>query len=142
MFNFSNVRESTLIVGSLEEVAVRSEGDPLLWEHNEQHGGLYFSNAPANTHEIIGRMFEAHQSVLGTWRPFESYISATTAILASGCGLLARGPRPLLEVYQASLHGVLDVYFAPSHMPAGGNSVMYFDDAFVIYESYALAEVA
>ena len=44
----------------------------LLWSYNEQQGYLYYTSKPESRYELLGRIWEAHEKVLGE----EPYINS------------------------------------------------------------------
>ncbi|ACX86786.1 hypothetical protein F6Q07_18785 [Pectobacterium parmentieri] len=120
---------------------------PLLWDYNAQKGGLYYSTAAtASSYELLGRIWSVHQHLLGDWRPMSNYINTykhqDEPIFGNdGNGLLANGPKPLLEAYQQALSCVLKTRFVPSVEMKGGVKALLFDSGFVICKRVELQEI-
>jgi hypothetical protein len=128
------VAETTVCPGVSCDLWWASE-HPLLLNHNEKHGGLFFTSKPTNPHEVIGLLYQTHEDLFHGWRLLRDHINhcgKTHKILASGNGLLARGPLPLLDLYQKSLGRLLKTNIVKSYTPDGGYSALIFDDTFVI----------
>jgi hypothetical protein len=76
------------------------EEHPLLHQYNHPPVGVFFRGKPANVHELILDIEQAHVSTFGFYRPFTDYLELTqplTDLLSSGGGLLGRMPKPLAE---------------------------------------------
>ncbi|RFA26233.1 hypothetical protein CAI21_17280 [Alkalilimnicola ehrlichii] len=119
---------------------------PLLWNHNETHGYLYYSSEPANRYEILGRVWEAHEKVFGGWRPLTDYANTYHAgqfieFCKGTHGQLAQGPRSVLDAYQSAVAGLLETKFVASFTPEGGYKALVFDTCFVICKSVAVTEL-
>lgn len=119
---------------------------PLLWNHNEPHGYLYYSSEPKNRYEILGRIWEAHEIQFGGWRPLTDYANTYHAgqfiKFCSGTnGQLAQGPKPILDVYAKAITGLIETNYVSSHNPKGGFKALIFDNGFVICKSVAVAEL-
>lgn len=120
---------------------------PLLWNHNEPHGYLYYSSEPESRYEILGRVWEAHEQIFGGWRPLSDYANTYHAgqfieFCKGSNGQLAQGPRPILDIYQSAVSGRLKTNYVPSFVPEGGYKALVFDTCFVICKSVAIAELS
>ncbi|PWF24046.1 hypothetical protein [Corticimicrobacter populi] len=119
---------------------------PLLWDYTEPHGGLYYAGeTTASAHEILGRIYDAQTRILRSWRPLQHYANSyrregNLIFGTDRAGLLARGPKPLLDAYQTALDGVLRTYFVPSHTPQGKAMALIFDDCFLICREAEIME--
>ncbi|CCK75783.1 conserved hypothetical protein [Oleispira antarctica RB-8] len=118
----------------------------LLWNHNEPHGYLYYSSEPKNRYEILGRVWEAHELALKGWRPLTDYANTYHAgqfieFCKDSNGLLARGPKPILEKYRKAIAGLVTTNYVPSYTPDGGYKALIFDDGFVICKSVVVVEL-
>lgn len=133
------VRESTINVGPISFVKWQGE-HVVLSEYSEEHVHLYFSSAPKDPYSVIGHLYTAHQSFFSGWRPFTMHIHASATILADGNGLLARGPRSLIEILASSVEGQLHVNIVKSYSPNSKYMALILDDTFVICESISLVE--
>ncbi|MDC9820814.1 hypothetical protein ABRQ07_13580 [Pectobacterium polonicum] len=120
---------------------------PLLWDYNTQKGGLYYSTATTtSSYELLGRIWAAHQHLLSDWRPMSRYINTyrhqgELIFGNDGNGLLANGPKPLLDAYQHALSSVLKTRFVPSVEMKGGVKALLFDAGFVICKHVELQEI-
>jgi hypothetical protein len=139
-FEFSGVREATIVAGDLEEIDVRDD-HPVMWDYSERHDNVYFSQAPLNPYEIIGRLFEAHKAVMYDWRPFTKYVSVSSDILAGGYGMLARGPVSLMAKYRQAIAGHLETNSVFAWEPEKVCQAVFFDDAYVIASAFTVKAV-
>lgn len=139
------VMESSVQPGQTGELTLTDQ-HPLLWDYTEPNGGLYYSgSATASAHEILGRIYDAHTHILRNWRPLQHYANSyrREGKLIFGTdhsGLLAHGPKPLLDAYQQALEGVLRTYFIPSYTPEGKAQALIFDDGFLICRDAELVD--
>ncbi len=120
---------------------------PLLWNHNEPQGYLYYSSEAKNRYEILGRVWEAHERVFGGWRPLAEFANTYHAgqfieFCTGSNGQLAQGPKPLMELYQSSVDGHIKTNYVFSYNPDGGYKVLMFDTCFVICKSVVVAEIS
>ncbi|MGM8226947.1 hypothetical protein ACSV5M_10215 [Cellvibrio sp. ARAG 10.3] len=138
------VKESSAQPSSVGGISFIEE-HPLLWNHNEPHGYLYYSSAPKNRHEILGRLWESHQKIFGGWRPLSDYVHTNHAgnfidFCQGGYGQLAHGPKCLLEEYQNVVSGLIKANYVASYRPTGNAKLLVFDDCFVVCDSVTLTE--
>lgn len=76
--------------------------------------------------ETIGCLYAEHVSRMHGWVSFSAYLNGALPLpklLAAQTGMLARGPRPLIEAYRAVLEGSGHRCNVLSGEPAVGNSV-------------------
>lgn len=139
-----DVVEQEVKVSSSYEIDLLSQ-HPLLWNHNEPHGYLYYSSEPNNRYEVLGILYEAHEHVFGGWRPLSDY--ANTYLggeLIDFCmgnnGLLAYGPKPIIDVYENAVADLLKTNYVPSYKPVGGFKALIFTSGFVICQSVVVTE--
>ena len=126
---------------------VFTEEHQLLWKHTEPHGYLYYTSEPESRYEILGRIWEAHEKAFGGWRPLTEYANTYNTgqfieFCSGGNGLLAQGPKPLLELYQQAIDGKVQTNYVPSYKPEGEAKALVFDDCFVICKSLAVEELS
>ena len=120
---------------------------PLLWDYNAPRGGLYYSTtATASSYELLGRVWSVHTRILNDWRPMSRYINAyrhqdEPTFGNNGNGLLAQGPKPLLDAYQEALSSVLTTRFVPSVEMKSDVKALLFDSGFVICKRVELQEI-
>lgn len=77
---------------------------PLLLPHTKVVAELYFSSRPSDPDAAVGRLVEAHQSVVGGWFDCLHFFNlgpdrSLRAMLNGGLGMLAAGPKPLIDSY-------------------------------------------
>jgi hypothetical protein len=138
----SEVAETTACPGVSGDLWWTSE-HPLLLNHNHQHGSLFFTSKPANLHGVVGVLYQTHEDLFQGWRPLRDHINhcgKTHEILASGNGLLARGPIPLLELYQKSVQRLIKTNIVNSYTPDGGCRAIIFEDSFVICKEVEVSQ--
>lgn len=140
-----DVKESDIRESPSGDVNFTSDHQ-LLWNHNEPHGYLYYSSEPKNRYEILGRVWEAHELVLKGWRPLTDYVNTYHAgefieFCKDSNGLLAQGPKPILEAYDKAVTGLVTTNYVPSYNPEGGYKALVFDDGFVICKSVTVVEI-
>jgi hypothetical protein len=139
-FEFAGVCDATVVVGGIEEITVRND-HPVMWDYSERHENIYFSEAPSNPYEIIGRLFEAHKAVMHDWRPFAKYLSASSDVLTGGYGMLATGPVSLMTKYREATAGHLGTYSVFARDPKNQYQTVFFDDYYVIAANFTIKEV-
>lgn len=75
---------------------------------------LAFHGRPRDPVAVVGALWAAHREVVGTWIPFGQHLNVfdanapVTSLLETGGGVLAAGPRALLQAYADVLqsHGL------------------------------------
>jgi hypothetical protein len=135
-----NVQESTLTVGGVQEVRVVDE-HPVLFEHNSARSQLMFSSAPDNPFEVIGRLMEAHKNFYDHWRPLSDHLHANSAVLSGGYGLIARGPRVVLEAYADAINTRLSVNIVDRSTPKNQFKALIFDRQFLVCSAVEVMEI-
>lgn len=118
---------------------------PLLLDHQGQHSQLYFSSAPASPGEVFLAAHAAIDAVVVGWRDPGSYLchepGLFESVIASGHGLLARGPEPVIAALAERLEGMLRVNSLPSHSPAGQYTALTIDSQWVVCKAVAVTEL-
>ena len=94
---------------------------PLLWPYAGPHIQLSFRGRTGDPAPLLGELWEAHETVTGSWLELREFLNPNLTardLLASGSGILAEGPRRLLEVYATVLarHSI-DVSWVGEHAP-------------------------
>jgi hypothetical protein len=87
---------------------------PLLLPQTAPTTELYVRDAPEDVAHLLLDLKRAHDEVTAGWLPFDDFLNRGYAAIGSrpatagGMGLLARGPRPLLDAYAevAGRHGM------------------------------------
>ena len=136
---FQDVVEATVTPAALDYVFARDE-HPLLWQHNDEHVSMFFSSSPQRPKELVGRLYEAHQRLLAGWRTVPEYLHADSELLAGGRGLLARGPKRVIDVYATEIGNTLRFSIVAGHKPPGGYRVILFEQCYVICRSVSVIE--
>lgn len=100
-----DIRDSSVAREWAHDLSLTDE-HPLLLGYQYPHATLAFRGRAAQTQSAVGALWLAHASVTQGWIPFGRYLNPWVELgdlLASGSGVLADGPRPLLERYAAAL---------------------------------------
>jgi hypothetical protein len=120
---------------------------PLLLPYTDRHVQLAFRGRPEEPRAVVGALWEAHLAATDGWFPFDAFFNGNlplAELIAAGGGILAEGPRSVLEAYSAALreYGVVPSFFAER------NPVRWLDGAWIpepedlavllIGESYAI----
>jgi hypothetical protein len=137
---FNGVAETTLTPGWFGNIFVETE-HPLLWKHNEAHLSMYFSSAPNAPTALIGELYERHQELVSDWRLLSETLHADSALLKSGYGLFAQGPKRIIEEFARLVDGRLNYSILPAYLPQGGYRVALFDSQFVIFKNVEVTEL-
>jgi hypothetical protein len=83
----------------------------LLERYTAPAARLSFRGQPPSVPDAVGALAEAHWRHAGDWLSLDTFLNPQVEVaelLAAGIGVLAEGPRPLLEAYSVALrrHGV------------------------------------
>jgi hypothetical protein len=119
-----------------------SDDHPLAWDDGSPWFDLYYTSTPASADEVIGRIYETHQSIMQDWRPLSRYLNASASQLNQGNGLLASGPQPLIGQYSQSLNGLLRVNMVACHRVPKVVKALIIGDGFVTCSHVTVAELA
>lgn len=127
----------------------------LLLPHRQVHEQLFVSSAPSNAKAVVGDLWMTHRVVTADWFAAEAFFNAhvpLVTLLEAGNGLLAKGPRSILEAYEEVLN-THDVTFnrigtrAPVWWKDGRwvpesevLRVLITGNSFVIAESFTLSQ--
>src|SRR5512146_1372041 len=79
---------------------------PVLLPFLASHVQLSFQGHPTDPLALIGDLYLAHQRTTQGWLALEDYLNSlldVETLLASGNGIIAEGPKPLLEAYASVL---------------------------------------
>ncbi len=117
----------------------------LLWDRNEPYGYLYYSSAPENRHEILGKLWVAHEKIFDGWRQLADYANTyNVGSLIEFCmghnGELAHGPQPLLEAYQRAVSDRISTNIVISSKKSQEFKALVFDSCFVICQGVTVEE--
>src|SRR5262245_58969210 len=78
---FRDVPEATATPSSAEGLVAVAE-HPVLWQHNDGLISRFFSSAPREPMDLIGRLYEAHERLCCGWRRLSDCLHADSALLA------------------------------------------------------------
>lgn len=98
-----------VIFESADGLALTDE-HPLLWPYREGVAELAFHGRAKDPAAVVAGMWARHLAVAGDWIPFGDYLNLfdqaapVFSLLETGGGILASGPRPLMEAYAEVLH--------------------------------------
>ncbi len=114
---------------------------PVLLPFVERSASLYFYSASSDSEAVTGALMESHRNLVGDWIPLERFVNSLpgglSALLASSCGLLAVGPRSLIDVYSAVLaRRNIRWSVLPGLKPEASGSLR----ALILESSYVVAE--
>lgn len=140
------VKENAVVKSFVERIDF-TDSDPILWNHNEEHGYLYYTSEFENNYELLGRLWESHEKVYGGLRPLSEYINTYRSgehieFCRGSYGLLAQGPKSVLAVYEAAILHRIKTNFVPSYKPEGGYRALFFDNLYVICKSVSVQELS
>jgi hypothetical protein len=136
---FEEVPEATARPSESGSLHIADE-HPVLWQHNDGHVSMFFSSAPSQPLELIGQLYEAHTRLLGGWRELADYLHASSELLVSGHGLLAKGPRRVIDEYARVVGDKLRHSIVHGYTPRGGYRVVLFDECYVVCRRVSVVE--
>ena len=129
---------------------------PLLLPYTDAQVQLAFRGRPEQPRAVVGALWEAHQAATDGWLPFDAFLNRNVPLaelIAAGGGILAEGPRSVLEGYAVSLreYGVfpsfvgernaarwIDGAWSPEPADLG---VLLIGESYVIGTSFDIARV-
>lgn len=127
---------------------------PVLRQYQTLHGKLFFRGEAEEITQVIGDLWLAHRDECDDWISFDAYLRANDLpdLLADGSGLLAEGPRFLLQAYAATLvqHGIKATLVAERPFrrwdgvewpPGEAIEALHFGDSYVVAERIAATRV-
>lgn len=128
----------------LDEISF-ADTHPLLWKHNEECGSLYYSSNLENKYEIFGRLWEIHENMYTGWRRLKDHLNIRNTGHLDFCsgtyGLLAQGPKRVLEEYQNIISDVVETNYVPSgEISKNVFKALILDEHYVICKSVSVAE--
>ncbi len=91
-----------LILKPLGELRYCDSDHILIKLQKDENVSLYFNGKPSNSYTLIGKLILSHQEVCENWIPFDKYLNSIahiSSLLEGGHGLLAEGPKILLDKY-------------------------------------------
>ncbi len=137
---FGNVAEFNVTPGECGVIYATAD-HPLLWDQNEDLDSIYFSSRPANPAEFLGLLYSAHCSLVKGWRPFSQYAHADLSLLQRGDGLLAEGPRRVIEAYATIAEGRVRYSIVHKHTLRGGYQVVFFEKDYIICQTLPMIKL-
>jgi hypothetical protein len=137
----TGVVEARVTPTSFDFLAVPEE-HVLLLDHIDDFGHLAFSSVPVVPEVVVARLYEAHRTVCGDWRPFSSYVNhfkkeGIVALLRGGMGMLAQGPYRILQAYEHSVSGLLETSLVRNHREQKLDArLLVLDSEYVIAQAF------
>jgi hypothetical protein len=114
-------------------------------QYTQPREQLYFAAAPDDPDRVVGQLWAAHRAVADDWIPFDRFLNCElppAALLATGSGLLASGPRFLIDAYARVLK---QQRCAPSRVELAREKrprralLAHFSESYVIAETLTVA---
>ncbi len=141
------MKENTVEPTYVDDISLKKE-HPVLWKYNEPQGELYYSSQSKNKYEILGLLWEAHQSIFNNLRPLSQFINycikedGDLLFLKDKNGLLARGPEKLLSIFKEKVEKHLKTkYIATFKSEENNYKVLFVDENFIICDSVTVEEI-
>jgi len=139
-----DVIESDIQPTALERIYL-TDTHPLLWNHNEKNGCLYYSSELKNKYETLGRLWEVHENMYQGWRRLTDHVNIQSTEPLNYCsgtyGLLAKGPEHILKQYQNTVTDCVQTNYVPSSKaPEKVFKILLLDNYYVICKSVNVAE--
>ncbi len=117
------------------------DADPILWDHNTEHVSVYFSSRPESPEELLGKLFGVHEQLYRGKRELTRYLHADCKLLRDGYGLLAEGPRNVMDAYSNAIGDQLRLSMVKSRSPSARYRALLFDSCFVVCKKVEVAEL-
>lgn len=89
-----------------ERLEIADLDHPILWPYTTRHAELYFYSAATNPKALSTDLHELHARAVLKWFPTDRFLNNLLPLhklLGASNGCLARGPLPLIRVYEAAL---------------------------------------
>ena len=129
-----DVRRSRIVNDQeIDAFSIETE-HPLLLPHLEAYVELYFSSRPSDPDATVGRLIEAHHAVVEEWFDCLHFFNlgperSLRAMLDGGFGMIAAGPRSLMERYAEVLHASgATVSSPPSRRPVWWDGTRWVEE--------------
>ena len=128
-----------------------SNDDPLLWYYSDKQCSIYFKGYCSDTDKLFLDLYRVHNSIFNGLLNFEETLNQPSnfdSLIQSKNGLLANGPRKLLEKYatvldkhkmQYSIIGdrVPQYWDGEKHIDEIGNAtVLFIDSSYIIADKF------
>lgn len=139
----SGVKDASVSLGDASPIDWVAE-HPVLATHIGDQAALYFSSAPANPAEVFLAVHEELTSWQSGWIEPGTYLNGNPSeiarYLATGSGLLARGPRACMERIQLRLQSLLRTNVVHSYHAKGGCKALLLGSMWIACESVSVSE--
>ena len=128
-----------------------SNNDPLLWYYSDKHCSLYFNGSCCDTDKLFIDLYRIHNSIFNGLSNFEDTLNQPNNfdnLIQSKNGLLASGPRKLLDKYATVLdkHNILysiigdrvpQYWDGEKHIDETGNAkVLFIGSSYIIADKF------
>jgi len=128
-----------------------SNDDPLLWYYSDKLCSIYFNGSCNDTDKLFLDLYRVHNSIFNGQLNFEETLNQPynfDSLIQSENGLLASGPRKLLEKYAAALskHNIQysiigdrvpQYWDGQKHNDENGNAkVLFIDNSYIIADDF------
>jgi hypothetical protein len=128
-----------------------SNDNPLLWYHSDKQCSIYFDGSCGDTDKLFLELYRVHNSVFNGLLNFEETLNQPfnfDRLIQAKNGLLASGPRKLLEKYATVLdrynirHSIIgdqvpQYWDGGKHNDETGNAkVLFIDNSYIIADEF------
>lgn len=143
-------RSSKISLDAASSIEI-SNNDPLLWYYSDKQCSIYFNGSCSDTDKLFLDLYRLHNSIFNGLLNFEETLNQPhnfDSLIQSKNGLLASGPRKLLEKYatvldrhniQYSIIGdrVPQYWDGQKHNNETGNAkVLFVDNSYIIADNF------
>ncbi|OME77182.1 hypothetical protein BK120_27015 [Paenibacillus sp. FSL A5-0031] len=100
---FKQVRDYKITLDFFEDIEIETN-HPLLLDYLEPTHELYFKGKSNEVFKVIGELLTEHQKATDKWIEFQHFLIGDLEwLLMQGQGLLAKGPKSIITVYEKVL---------------------------------------
>ena len=125
--------------------------DPILWSYSDKQCSLYFNGSCSDTDKLFLELYRVHNSIFNGLLNFEDTLNQPydfESLIQSKNGLLANGPRKLLEKYATVLdrHNIKysiigdrvpQYWDGEKHNDETGNAkVLFIDNSYIVADKF------
>jgi hypothetical protein len=147
-------RSSKISLDKASSIKISSD-EPLLWYYSDKHCSLYFNGSCSDTGNLFLDLYRLHNSLFYGLLNFEDTLNQPynfDNLIQSKNGLLAIGPRKLLEKYATILdryniqHSIIDdkvpqYWNGEKNIDETGNAkVLFIDSSYIIADKFVFIE--
>lgn len=128
---------------------------PILWLYSDMQSELYFSSPCKDPNALFYDLYETHRFIFENLIPFEDSLNPANyypTLMESDSGLLAQGPRKLMEQYAVILEKhQMSCNIIGERIPTywdgekqadekGNLKVLFIDHSYIIAEDFAFSQ--